>query len=95
MVFTAQAAVPFVDDWFRSSILVYSKNGALAFDRRQVRYHTQVKVQRESNKGLPADKARGVCLVVSLSLNFTTRQIPHTLRLRRRYPAQPYVLQAS
>ena len=53
MVFTAQAAVPFVDDWFRSSILVYSKNGALAFDRRQVRYHTQVKVQRESNTHEP------------------------------------------
>ena len=28
-----------------------------------------------------ADSVRGVCLVVSLSLNFTTRQSPHTLRL--------------
>ena len=56
MVFTAQAAVPFVDNWFRSSILVYSKNGALAFDRRQVRYHTQVKVQRESNKAFQPTK---------------------------------------
>ena len=56
MVFTAQAAVPFVDDWFRSSILVYSKNGAVAFDRRQVRYLTQVKVQRESNKAFQPTK---------------------------------------
>ena len=34
MVFTAHAAVLFVDDWFRSGILVYSKSGAVAFDRR-------------------------------------------------------------
>ena len=28
-----------------------------------------------------ADNLRGICLVVSLSLHFTTRQTPHKLRL--------------
>ena len=56
MVFTAHAEVPFVDDWFRSTILVYSISGAVAFDRRQVGQHTQVKVQRESNKAFQPTK---------------------------------------
>ena len=56
MVFTAHTAVLFVDDWFRSSILVYSKSRAVAFDRRQVKHHTQVKVQRESNKAFQPTK---------------------------------------
>jgi len=33
MVFTAHAVVPFVDDWFRLSILVYSIKVPAAFDR--------------------------------------------------------------
>ena len=33
------------------------------------------------NKKLQADNLRGVCFVVSLSLNFTTKQTPHKLRL--------------
>ena len=34
-----------------------------------------------SNKAVQTDNLRGVCLVVSLSLHFTTRQTPHKLRL--------------
>ena len=34
-----------------------------------------------SNKAVQADNLRGVCLVVSLSLNGTTRQTPHKLQL--------------
>ena len=30
---------------------------------------------------MQSDSVRGVCIVVSLSLNFTTMQTPHTLRL--------------
>ena len=56
MVFTAHPALALVDDWFRSGILVYLKSGAVAFDRRQVRHHTQVKVQRESNKAFQPTK---------------------------------------
>ena len=33
------------------------------------------------NKSLQTDNLRGVCIVVSLSLNFTTMQTPHKLRL--------------
>ena len=33
------------------------------------------------NKKLQTDNLRGVCFVVSLSLNFTTKQTPHKLRL--------------
>ena len=33
------------------------------------------------NKAMQSDSVRGVCIVVSLSLNFTTMQTPHTLRL--------------
>ena len=37
--------------------------------------------QPAHNKAMQADSVRGVCFVVSLSLNFTTKQTPHTLRL--------------
>ena len=30
---------------------------------------------------MQTDSVRGVCIVVSLSLDFTTMQTPHTLRL--------------
>ena len=33
------------------------------------------------NKSLQADNLRGICIVVSLSLHFTTMQTPHKLRL--------------
>ena len=33
------------------------------------------------NKAVQIDNLRGVCIVVSLSLNFTTIQTPHKLRL--------------
>ena len=33
------------------------------------------------NKAVQADNLRGVCFVVSLSLNITTKQTPHKLRL--------------
>jgi len=33
------------------------------------------------NKSLQAGDLRGVCIVVSLSLNFTTKQTPHKLQL--------------
>ena len=37
--------------------------------------------QKSANKAMQSDSVRGVCIVVSLSLNFTTMQTPHTLRL--------------
>ena len=33
------------------------------------------------NKSLQADNLRGICIVVSLPLHFTTMQTPHKLRL--------------
>ena len=52
---------------------------------------------KEHNKSLQADNLRGVCIVVSLSLHFTTMQTPHKLRLSEAlYPRtkMAYTLQA-
>jgi len=38
--------------------------------------------EKNHNKALQIDNSRGIFLVVSLSLNFTTRKTPRELRLK-------------
>ena len=50
-------------------------------ERAGILVQNEVHVEKYSNKAVQTDNLRAVCLVVSLSLNGTTRQTAHKLRL--------------
>ena len=51
-------------------------------ERAGILVQNEVRSEKYSNKAVQTDNSRAVCLVVSLSLNFTTRQTPRALRLK-------------
>ena len=50
-------------------------------ERAGILVQNEVHSEKYSNKAVQTDNSRAVCLVVSLSLNFTTRQTARELRL--------------